>query len=131
MNDQETRQGKASMAREIVPRMLCFTTLALALTWGVGGANKARALDVFRPGDIATEARPSLDHATMARVTQRAGELGQLHSLIVARHGTIRFERSFRGPGLDVPVNVKSVAKVIVSALVGIAIDRGLFDGPD
>jgi CubicO group peptidase (beta-lactamase class C family) len=72
-----------------------------------------------------------MDDATMARVVRRAGELGQLHSLIVSRNGTVRFERSFRGPGLDVPVNIKSASKAIISALVGIAIDQGSLGGPE
>ena len=111
--------------------MFSCTALALVLTCGYGEANKALALDVFPPGDIRTEARPSLDHATMALVARRAGELRQLHALIVARHGTVQFERNFRGPGLDVPVNVKSISKAVISALVGIAINRGILKGPD
>ena len=33
-------------------------------------------------------------------------------------------ERAFRGPGLDRPVNIKSASKSILSALVGIALER-------
>ncbi len=33
--------------------------------------------------------------------------------------------------GLDTPVNIKSVSKTIVALLTGIAIDRGIIEGPD
>ena len=71
-----------------------------------------------------------LDPALLARALRRAAELRRLRALIVARHGRPLVERAFRGPGLDTPVNVKSVSKSIVSALVGIAIARGMLDGP-
>jgi len=52
--------------------------------------------------------------------------LPKLHSLLVSHHGTIIFERYYRGARADRPANIKSASKSIVSALVGIAIDRGL-----
>ena len=53
-----------------------------------------------------------------------AGALPRLRTLIVAQRGTILFEKAFRGPPPDRPVNIKSAAKSVISALVGIAIDR-------
>ncbi len=67
----------------------------------------------------------------MAPAMERAKGLARLNSLIVSRNGAVLAEKAFRGPGLDVPVNVKSVSKSIISALVGIAIDRGVLKGPD
>ena len=43
----------------------------------------------------------------------------------------IQAEKRFHGPSLDAPVNIKSISKSIVSALVGIAIARGMLDGVD
>ena len=60
-----------------------------------------------------------------------AARLDQLHALVVNRGGAQAFGRAFRGPALDRPVNVKSVSKTIVALLTGIAIDRGVLDGPD
>ena len=60
-----------------------------------------------------------------------AARLDQLHALVVTRGGAQAFGRAFRGPALDRPVNVKSVSKTIVALLTGIAIDRGVLDGPD
>ncbi|MQA64567.1 MAG: serine hydrolase [Alphaproteobacteria bacterium] len=118
------------MAPGVVSRFLRYTIFALAFANGGCGLNKALALDALPLAADASSVRPGLDEATIARVVRRAGELPRLHSLIVARHGTIHLERRFRGPRLDVSVNVKSVAKVVISALVGLAIDRGLIEGP-
>ncbi len=73
----------------------------------------------------------SLDTALLAHAFDRAASLPRLHALIVARDGEVVAERAFRGPGLDTPVNVKSVSKSLISALVGIAITRGELNGPD
>lgn len=63
-------------------------------------------------------------------VPDRARALPQLWSLSVARHGETVYAEAFRGPGLDRPVNVKSVSKSFVAALAGAAIDRGQIPGP-
>jgi CubicO group peptidase (beta-lactamase class C family) len=73
----------------------------------------------------------SLDPTMLAKAFNRAASLPRLHALIVARDGATIAERAFRGRGLDTPVNVKSVAKTIMSALMGIAMMRGILKGPD
>jgi CubicO group peptidase (beta-lactamase class C family) len=65
----------------------------------------------------------------MERVLERAASFDPLKTAIVARHGAIVAERGYRGNSLTAPTNIKSVSKAIVSALVGIAIDRGLLEG--
>jgi CubicO group peptidase (beta-lactamase class C family) len=57
--------------------------------------------------------------------------MSRLRGLIVAQDGVPLVEEVFRGPGLDAPVNIKSIAKTVVAALVGAAIDRGVLDGTD
>ncbi|MEH3106399.1 MAG: serine hydrolase [Sphingomonas fennica] len=66
-------------------------------------------------------------------VTIAAAErLPRLRSLVVLRDGARLVERRFNGgPPLDRAVNVKSASKSIVSALVGIAIARGVLTGTD
>ena len=74
-------------------------------------------------------AETRLNTALSARldvIADRAGALSRLNTLIVARNGSIVLERGYRGAQLDAPVNIKSASKVIVSALVGRAIDEGL-----
>jgi CubicO group peptidase (beta-lactamase class C family) len=65
----------------------------------------------------------------LAQVIDRAGALEPLETTIVAQHGEILSERGYRGHSLTAPTNIKSVSKAIISALVGIAIDKGLLEG--
>jgi CubicO group peptidase (beta-lactamase class C family) len=58
-----------------------------------------------------------------------AREMPRLHSLLVNWRGTLLLEYYFNGARASRPANVKSVSKSIISALVGIAIDRGLIRG--
>lgn len=69
----------------------------------------------------------SPDH--FAAASRRAAELASLHSLMVSVHGEVVFEYFARGYRADRPANIKSAAKSVISALVGIAIDRGLIRG--
>ena len=81
---------------------------------------------------VAASAMPAgFDPVLLDRTVERARSLDRLNTLIVARDGVVAVERAFRGPAPDTPVNVKSVAKSVVSALVGAAIARELLAGPD
>ncbi|CAN0504272.1 unnamed protein product, partial [Laminaria digitata] len=77
------------------------------------------------------KADSGFDTARLSDVVSQARSLERLNTLIVARNGEVAFAESFCGRGLDAPVNVKSVSKSLIAALVGIAIDRGLLEGPD
>jgi len=57
-----------------------------------------------------------------------ASEIERLHSVVVSSGGEVVLSKAFRGPGLDRPVNVKSVSKSLVSTLVGVALQHGAFD---
>lgn len=54
-----------------------------------------------------------------------------LKTVIVARDGRVLTERGFHGHSPAESTNIKSASKSIISALVGIAIDKGLLSGPD
>jgi CubicO group peptidase (beta-lactamase class C family) len=56
---------------------------------------------------------------------QLARELPRLHSLLINVDGRLLFEEYFNGGRANRLANVKSVSKSIISALVGIAIERG------
>lgn len=58
-----------------------------------------------------------------------AGNLPRLRSLIVSWHGAIAGEYHAPRVRAAAPANIKSASKSIVSALVGIAIERGLIRG--
>jgi CubicO group peptidase (beta-lactamase class C family) len=55
-----------------------------------------------------------------------ARALPRLHSLIVSHGGEVIFERYYNGSRRDRLANIKSASKSVISALVGIAIERGL-----
>jgi CubicO group peptidase (beta-lactamase class C family) len=68
---------------------------------------------------------------TLSQVLDAAAELGQLRTVIVAERGEILAERGYRGHSVTAPTNIKSASKSIISALVGIAIDKGILEGVD
>jgi CubicO group peptidase (beta-lactamase class C family) len=55
-----------------------------------------------------------------------ASQLPRLHSLLVSWRGQLIVERYFHGTKPTRLANIKSASKSLISALVGIAIDRGL-----
>jgi len=62
---------------------------------------------------------------------EEAKRIEQLQAVVVARNGEVIAEQGYRGHTPDGSTNIKSASKSIVSALVGIAIDKGLLEGPD
>ena len=73
-----------------------------------------------------------LDAAMMREAQARASALPRLRSLLVLRDGQILAAQVFNGgPPLDRPVNIKSASKSVMSALIGIAIQRGVLAGVD
>jgi CubicO group peptidase (beta-lactamase class C family) len=77
-------------------------------------------------------ASSGLDAAAMAQAVTAASRLPRLRSLIVVRDGRTLAEHRFNGgPSLDRPVNIKSASKSVLSALVGIAIAKGVLTGVD
>ena len=66
-----------------------------------------------------------------AEAIAAASELPRLHSLLASRRGNVVIERYFNGARAARGANVKSVSKSVISALVGIAIERGLLPGPE
>jgi CubicO group peptidase (beta-lactamase class C family) len=64
-------------------------------------------------------------------VIAAARALEPIHTLIVARDGKVLIEEAFDGFSTTTPANIKSASKSIVSALVGIAIERGDLEGVD
>ena len=60
-----------------------------------------------------------------------AKDLPRLHSLLVSRRGELILERYYNGARATRPANIKSASKSIISALVGIAIERRLIAAVD
>jgi CubicO group peptidase (beta-lactamase class C family) len=61
---------------------------------------------------------------TLDAIAQTARDVPRLHSLLVSHRGALVLERYFNGRRAAQHANVKSVSKSVVSALVGIAIER-------
>jgi CubicO group peptidase (beta-lactamase class C family) len=102
----------------------CGAPVLLVLAWSLPVAAAPAA-------PAASGMASTMDRALVARSLERARGLARLHALIVARHGEVLVARAFRGPRLERPVNVKSVSKSVIAALVGAAIGRGLVSGTD
>jgi CubicO group peptidase (beta-lactamase class C family) len=58
-----------------------------------------------------------------------AAEMPRLHSLLVSRGGDLLLERYYNGTRATQPANIKSASKSVISALVGIAIDKKILTG--
>jgi len=69
--------------------------------------------------------------APLDAILENAAALEPLETVMVSVDGEIVAERGYDGNGVDDPTNIKSASKTIVSALVGIAIDRGEIDSVD
>jgi len=79
----------------------------------------------------AEEALSAAGAVPFAETLERAAELPRLHAIVVVHRGEIVAEEAFRGPATDRAVNIKSASKTILSALVGIAIGKGVIAGTD
>jgi CubicO group peptidase (beta-lactamase class C family) len=115
--------------RLIGRRQVVISTALLALWAGAARAAGATALPLDPPS---TGARTrGLDPALLEQTLARAAALPRLHTLLVAQGGVEHVAEAFRGPGLERPVNVKSVSKSMMAALAGAAIARGVLEGVD
>ena len=64
-----------------------------------------------------------------ARALQRANDMPRLRSLLISIDGELIEESYFNGARPSHTANLKSASKSVLSALVGIAFDRGYFKG--
>jgi len=108
-------------------RLSVLAAISLVLTsCGAGSDPTSEAASQVQP-EVQTT---GLDAATMARTIAAASQLPRLRSMVVLRDGEALAEHRFNGgPPLDRPVNIKSASKSVLSALVGIAIERGVLEG--
>ena len=93
-------------------RFLIALTLALTCILGVA----AEEVDVA--------GKYSAAHAA-------ANQLPRLHSLLISQGDDLVFEEYYNGRNSSRPANMKSASKSVISALVGIAIDKGIIDSVD
>ncbi len=82
-------------------------------------------------GELREPVPRGLNVSYVEAMLARAPQLGPIHSLVVSRDGVELVARSFAGPGVDRPANIKSVSKTVQAALAGIAIERGVLRSTD
>ncbi len=80
---------------------------------------------------VAPGASPAQPSVPLDRILDQAADLPALETVVIAQRGRIVAERGYRGHSPARPTNIKSASKIVVSALVGIAIDKGILDGTD
>ncbi len=98
----------------------------------------AFAVWLLAPGELGRPIEPPRSppppipiETILEEIEQAAAELPRLRSLLVSYKGELLFERYYNGGRTDRPSNIKSASKSVISALIGIAIDRGLIQGVD
>ena len=81
----------------------------------------------------ATPEAVGLDRSRIRALVEQVidGAGGDLHSLLVVRHGLLVVEEYFHGWSLDDLHRIESCTKSVVSLLVGIAIDQGRIEDVD
>lgn len=111
----------------------CCKYFAPALLLLGSGCGQAQERSATAPeSELVQVATSGLDPEIMAQTLEAAAQLPNLRSLIVMRDGEeLVAERFNGGPALDRTVNIKSVSKSVVSAMVGIAIERDILDDHD
>lgn len=97
----------------------------VVLSGGAAIAASATALSFIPAPSAAQETRGLSD------LLDDATRLASLRTAIVARDGEIVVERGYRGHLTTEPTNIKSASKSVLSAMVGVAIERGVLHGVD
>ncbi|WP_332714139.1 serine hydrolase domain-containing protein [Pelagibacterium mangrovi] len=68
---------------------------------------------------------------TLSTVLDAADELESLRTIVVAHVGEILADRGYDDYSTSTPTNIKSASKVIVTTMIGIAIEQGLLESAD
>ncbi|MEZ2128403.1 MULTISPECIES: serine hydrolase domain-containing protein [unclassified Sinorhizobium] len=89
------------------------------------------SLLIFSFPAFAQEPVQPVDLAPLLENLGGRDDLKPLKTVLAAQDGKIIAEHGYRGHTASESTNIKSASKSIISALVGIAIDKGLLEGPD
>ena len=132
--------------RRVRRRRRAFVALAFAVALAPLACGQPNTLDADAPGATGTAQPPAAadtleeaasidtllhDAASIEKLLQEAASISPLRAVVVAHDGEVIAERGYRGASVDSPANIKSASKTVMSALVGIAIDKGLLEGTD
>lgn len=100
-------------------RRIALLSLILLGAWPVPGSGVA-------PSDARV-----VGNSAERRIIDAFADLNRTRNVLITAEGRPVVEHVERGQGPDQPMNIKSVAKIVISALVGAAIDRGLIESTD
>jgi CubicO group peptidase (beta-lactamase class C family) len=118
-----------------------WALVVIGILWAIGAAVRSGGAeqdpDVERDAAVAEETAAFVapEEAPQVRalladdvdaIDEAARTLPRLHSLLVSLRGDLLFERYYNGISRDRLANIKSASKSVISALVGIAVDRRL-----
>lgn len=119
---------KASLSRRLWLRS-AFASIYLANTANTANAETQAGVAGGTASSIEVEAAPGDRQSLSDRLRALrydALRLKRLRSLVVMHKAQLVFAEAFSGPPLKSAVNIKSVSKSLVAALVGCAIERGV-----
>lgn len=100
---------------------LVFKHLVAPLLTVLLAASPGHAKDIEAP----------LDVLGLPELSERPAYLDRLHTLLVAVDGEPVLAHVYEGPGMNTPVNIKSLSKTVLSAVAGIAIEKGVLDSDE
>ena len=103
---------------------LVGAALVLALAIARGSSSPDQPSQVSPAG-----AWSGLDESSLQAIASRAAELPRLHSLLISHDGELVAEWYFNGATATKLANLKSAAKGVISALVGLALRDGHLSG--
>jgi CubicO group peptidase (beta-lactamase class C family) len=89
------------------------------------------AVDDAHSGTAAVPAVSADPRPAVTELLDQAAAIGPLKAVAVAHRGETIAARGYGGATPDTPANIKSASKSVVSALVGIAIDKDVLQGVD
>ena len=88
-------------------------------------------IEIFPTGfgwEISTPADLGLDETKLNTAFSEASSEGFINSIVVIRNGKIAAEKYFNGRNFNSYQTIRSVSKSFLSAVVGIAIDKGILN---
>jgi CubicO group peptidase (beta-lactamase class C family) len=111
-----------------VPRATCSAICSAVCRAICRGRLQAALILALIAGSLDASGQSPPDFTELRRI---AATLPRLHSLAVSHRGETVFEYYAKGHSANRGANVKSASKSIISALTGIAIERGLIKSVD
>lgn len=113
MKDSPHSTDDLSFMLSLLPRLPKFRTLVLcSISVFAAGVTHASAID-------------------LSAMDKTAKGFSNIKTIQVAYQGELVWSKAYNNADMDAVTNIKSASKPLMSAIVGMAIDRGVLDGVD